>query len=108
LEKPFDCVDHGILLSELKFCGINDNGNRYFRTSIYNNNDNNNTVSSWTKFRHGVFQGADLGPLHFFLYITDLPKIKNEISAHIIFTDDTSILFDPYSLIDFNKHINTT
>jgi hypothetical protein len=43
LEKAFDCVDHDILLSKLKFCGIIGNeyalyesylSNRYVRTVI--------------------------------------------------------------------------
>ena len=47
LEKAFDCVNHDILLYQLKFYGISDKalqlyesylGNRYCRTAIYNGN----------------------------------------------------------------------
>jgi hypothetical protein len=114
LEKAFDCVNHEILLSKLKFYGISDKdlqlyhsylGNRYCRTAIYNDSENSNKVSDWAKVRHGVPQGSILGPLLFLLYINDLHKIINKTSAPIIFADDASILFAHSNLIDLNKNI---
>jgi len=99
----------------LKLYGISDKalqlyqtylGNRYCRTAVYNGNENSNKVSDWAKVRHGVSQGSILGPLLFLLYINDLPKIINKTSAHIIFADDTSILFTHSNLRDFNKNIS--
>jgi len=106
--------DHDILLSKLKFFGISDKdfqlyqsslGNRYCRTAIYNDSENSNKVSNWSKVRHGVPQGFFVGPELFLLYINDLPKIINKTSAPIIFADDTSILFAHSNQIDFNKNI---
>ena len=96
----------------MKFYGIRDKdlklyqsylGNRYCRTAIYNDSENSNKVSDWTKVRHGVSQSSALGPLLFLLYINDLPKIINKTSAPIIFADDSSTLFTHPNLIDFKK-----
>ena len=75
LEKAFDCVNCDILLSELKFYGIGDKdfqlyqsylGNRYCRTAIYNDSENNK-VSNHARVRHGVPQGSILVPLLFLI-----------------------------------------
>ena len=115
LLKAFDCVDHDILFSKLKFYGITGKDlalfhsyldNWYCRTAIYNDSENSNKVSSWAKIRHGVPQGSVLGSLLFLLDINDLPKIINKTSAPIIFADDSSILFTLSNLIDLNKNIH--
>jgi hypothetical protein len=114
LEKAFDCVDHDILLPKFKFYGIGDKDltlylsyldNRYCKTAIYNDSENSNKVSKWTKVSHGVPQGSVLGPLLFHLYVNGLPKIINKTSTPTIFADDTSILFAHSNLIYFNKNI---
>ena len=99
LEKAFDCVNHNILLSKLKFYGITDNhykfyksylANRYQRTLIYDQMGNA-TTSTWAKVIHGVPQGSILGPLLFLLFINDLPKFMRDRSTPILFADDTGI-----------------
>ena len=115
LEEAFDCVNHDILSSKLKFYGINDKDltlyqfyldNRYCRTAIYNDIEDSNKVSNWAKVRRGVPQSSVLGPLLFLLYINELPKIINKTSTSIIFADDTSILFAHSNLMDLNKNIH--
>ena len=111
MEKAF-YIDHGIVLSKLNSCDINGKDhalfqsyldNRNFWTTIYNDSDNSNKVSSWSKARHVVRQGSVLGPPLFLLFINDLSKIINKTSAPLIFADDSSILFVNFNLIDFNN-----
>jgi hypothetical protein len=117
LEKGFECVDRGILLSKFEIDGINGKDlalyqsyldNRYFITAVYNDSDDSNKVSSWVKVRHGVTQGSVLGPVIFLLYLNVLHKITNKTSAPIIFADYTMniILFAHSNLMDFNKNIH--
>jgi hypothetical protein len=114
-EKVFGCVDHGILLYKLKYYGINSRDlvlcqpyldNRYFRTTIYNDSNNSNKVSSWAKFRRGDPQCFVLGPLLFLQCIVDSQKIINKTSAPIIFAGDTSIIISHPNLTYFNKNIH--
>jgi len=86
---------------------VNYLGNRYCRTAIYTDSEDNNKVWNWARVSCGVPQGSILGPLLFLIYINDLPKIINKTSAPIIFADDTSILFTHSNTIDHSKNINT-
>jgi hypothetical protein len=40
----------------------------------------------WGKIKHDVQQGSILGPLHFIVYVTDLPNIINNKSKTVLFT----------------------
>jgi hypothetical protein len=115
LEKAFDCVNHKILLTKLKFYGITDTHykhyksyltDRYQRTLLFNKNGNS-TISSWEKDEHGVPQGSVLGPLLFLIFINDLPKFINRTSVPILFADDTSILVSHPNPHVFRDTINT-
>jgi hypothetical protein len=62
LEKAFDCVVHDILLSKLKFYGINGKdhalyesylSNRYIKRVIHKN-DMNSIASDWLIVRQGL------------------------------------------------------
>jgi hypothetical protein len=61
LEKALDGVNHHILLYKLKFYGINDKNfqlyqsylnNRYCKTAIYNDREENTKVSNWARVSH--------------------------------------------------------
>jgi hypothetical protein len=65
LQKAFECINHNILLSKLKFYGISGKAyalyksyleNRYQRTVLYNEKDICNEVAKWAKVKNGVPQ----------------------------------------------------
>jgi hypothetical protein len=111
LEKAFDCGNHYILLTKLKFYGMMGPAHklitsylhtRYQRVIINTRNKYDNTASDWKKINNGVPQGSILGPSLFLVYINDLPLFLNRISTPIIFADDTSVLITSQNPRDFN------
>jgi hypothetical protein len=69
LEKAFNSVNHSLLLKKLPYYGITGKSklmlesylvNRYQRIKLGNLNQNSNTVSKWTKVKHGVPQDSVL------------------------------------------------
>jgi hypothetical protein len=115
LEKAFDCVNHNICLSKLKYEITGNNNavyksylqNRYQRVSLHNKKIKNSIFSSWAKVKHGVPQGSIIGPVLVFIYMNELPKAINNKSIPVLFADSTSILFTHSNLIDLKKNINT-
>jgi len=79
--------------------------NRYQRTLLYNENDNNK--STWAKVEHGVPHGSVLGSLLSLILISDLPKFVLDKSVPTLFAADTSILLSHSDPTNFNNNINT-
>jgi hypothetical protein len=84
LEKSFDCVNHDILLSKLKFYGVRDKdlqlyqsylGNRYCRMAVYDDSENSNKFSNWAIVRHGVSQGTLIKQIMYTLQLREICQL---------------------------------
>jgi len=109
LQKAFDCVDHDILLSKMKFYGISGSTGKLMKSYLrqrYQRVVINNNWSSWKEVQHGVLQGSILGPLLFLIYINDLSKNISVKSIPILFADDTSFILTSYDTSELRCKTN--
>ena len=95
LSKPFDTLDHQILITKLEHYGIRDVALQWI-ISYFSCRQQfvqiNQTCSSMQTIKCGVPQGSILGPLVFIFYINDLPK-ASKLTELLLFADETSIFF---------------
>ena len=93
LKKPFDTIDHHLLLRKLEAYGIRGMANEWLKSYLHNrlqyvSIENNN--SDLLNVICGVPQGSILGPKLVILYINDLCNITTLLKFNL-FTDDTII-----------------
>ena len=93
LAKAFDTVDYKILFQKINCYGIRGVSFQLIESFLPNRKQCmvvNGICSDMRLVTRGVPQGSTLGPLLFFLYITNLPENTN--FAVILYADDTALI----------------
>ena len=93
LSKAFDTLDHKMLISKLKYYGIQGAALTWFTNYLENRQqyvEVNGHKSSCLPLTTGVPQGSILGPLLFLIYMNDIPN-SSDIFNFLLFADDTSL-----------------
>ena len=93
LSKAFDTLNHDILLSKLRYYGLDSNVISWFKSYLTDRSqyvEIEETHSSTKPIRTGVPQGSILGPLLFIIYVNDINCASSKFEA-ILYADDSSL-----------------
>ena len=99
LQKAFDTVDHGILLSKLNHYGVRGVSYEWFKSYLTGRQQFTTIAhlkSDLCSINYGVPQGLVLGPILFLLYINDLNQAILHSKIHHS-ADGTNFLYASYS-----------
>ena len=109
LSKPFDSLNHMILLNKLKHKGIRGVPLQLFKNYLKNRTQSvfcNEHYSSSDIIKTGVPQGSILGPILFLVYIDDITNASSKLN-YTIYADDTSLLIPDNDLHNLHKNLQT-
>ena len=91
--KAFHCLDHAILLSKLKYYGLNDNAIKLLKNYLSDRDQYvhlGNFKSQYHNISCGIPQGSVMGPLLFNIVINDIPSATKNFDF-VMYADDTSV-----------------
>ena len=108
LQKAFDTLDHGILLSKLNHYGVREAFYQWFKSYLTGRPQYTTIAhlkSDLCSINYGVPQGSVLGPVLLLLYINDLNQAILHSKVHH-FADDTNFSYASHSLKKLKKTMN--
>ena len=94
LLKSFDKLNHDILLTKLRYYGIQGIALNLFQSYLTKHSQfvqHNDTSSSISEIKTGVPQGSIRGPLLFIIYMNDIHTVNDKFSFKL-YDDDTTII----------------
>ena len=94
LSKAFDTLNHSILISKLRYYGVDEHAIKWFKSYLSNRKQYvqiDEVKSSIKDIETGVPQGSTLGPLLFIIYMNDISASSNLLKSIILFADDTTL-----------------